>query len=346
MTISHDPNHSPGAGLVLSEGAEETAEATVAGKVPSTQASRSRTGFWAGIVMVLFGVATLGAGLIFFSVQPGLLSLEGMGSGLGLLVLCLLLVVGARRLIEAPPEEEPAWTEAALEPSAVSAPSEPPMLPIVPPPVLPESTPAVPPDASAPEAAPGVPVERAAPTPASGMPPEAAEEAPPAPAVPKQEPAHQPARNMREAITRNGHARGESLPPRPVEHVEASAPEAVPRPSLANLPERFHLSATHAVIDEEVDDLGDLLGRVAEQGALLMTAKGRRGAARRANLANKIEQFQQEMARDPDYAPIADFFACMAALLRAGTLVPPVKPLEDPFDGLYQYVLTLVRRRM
>jgi hypothetical protein len=117
-------------------------------------------------------------------------------------------------------------------------------------------------------------------------------------------------------------------------------------PSLANLPERFHLSTTHAVIDEESDDLGDLLGRVAEQGAMLMTAKGQRGAQRRANLAQKIEQFQQEMARDPDYAPVANFFASMAALLRAGTLIPPVKPLEDPFDGLYQYVLTLVRRRM
>jgi hypothetical protein len=36
----------------------------------------------------------------------------------------------------------------------------------------------------------------------------------------------------------------------------------------------------------------------------------------------------------------------MAALLRAGKLIPPAKPLVDPFDGLYQYVLTLVRRRM
>jgi hypothetical protein len=120
----------------------------------------------------------------------------------------------------------------------------------------------------------------------------------------------------------------------------------VSRPSLVNLPQRFHLSETHAVIDEEADDLGDLLGRVAEQGALAMITKGLRGVQRRARLAEKLEGFQRDLARSPDYAPIADFLKAMAALLRAGTLIPPITPLEDPFDGLYDYVLTLIRRRM
>ncbi len=342
MTISHDPNHSPGAGLVLSESAEETAEATLAGKVSSAQASRSRTGFWAGMVMIVLGAVALGAGLIYFFVAPGLLSLESMGSGLGVLLLCGLLVVGARRLIEAPAEQAPPRITTPLDSSDAPAPPEPLTSSVVPPPVFPETPLAVP----LPEAALSDPVDTAPPASASDTPPEEAAEAAPAPAEPKKRPARKPGKSASGTSAQNGHALAENVPTLAAGQAETSAPKDVVMPSLAHLPERYHLSATHAVIDEDVDTLGDLLGRVAEQGAMLMTAKGRQGAQRRANLAQKIEQFQQDMARDPDYMPVADFFAAMAALLRAGTLIPPVKPLVDPFDGLYQYVLTLVRRRM
>ncbi len=341
MTISHDPNHSHGAGLVLSEGAEETAEATAAGKAPGVRRPRSRAGFWVWIVMFLLGVAALGTGLIYYSVQPGLLSLEGMGAGLGLLMLCLLVVAGRRRLIEPPTEEVPIRPKEELEPSAVAVPPAPLMPSTVSASVLPETPPAVPPASSAPEAALSVPVEPAD-APASA----AQAEAPPAPAAPKPKPARKLAKSPQQKSGQNGHTMAEDLPALPAGQAETSTPEEIAMPSLAQLPERYHLSTTHAVIDEEADDLGDLLGRVAEQSALAMATKGPRGAQRRANLAEKIEQFQQEMARDPEYTPVANFFASMAALLRAGTLIPPVKRLEDPFDGLYQYVLTLVRRRM
>ncbi|HEY7122506.1 MAG TPA: hypothetical protein VH540_01025 [Ktedonobacterales bacterium] len=328
MTISHDPNHSSGAGLVLSESAEETAEATLAGKVPSAQASRSRTGFWAGMVMALLGAVALGAGLIYFFARPGLLSLEGMGSGLGVLLLCGLLVVGARRLIEAPAEQAPPRITTPLEPFDAPAPSEPLTSSVVPPP----------------EAAPGAPADAAPAAPTSDTLPEPELEA--APAAPGKKSARKPGKSASGTSAQNGHTSAENVPTLTAGQAETSAPGEATMPSLANLPERYHLSATHAVIDEDVDNLGDLLGRVAEQGAMLMTAKGRQGAQRRATLAGKIEQFQHDLAHDPDYAPVADFFASMAALLRAGKLIPPAKPLVDPFDGLYQYVLTLVRRRM
>lgn len=345
MTISHDPNHSHSAGLVLSEGAEETAEATGAGKAPGARAARSSVGFWAWMVMFLLGVAALGTGLIFYSVQPGVLSLEGMGAGVGVLVLCLLLVVGARRLVEAPAGEAPKQTEATPEPADTSVSPEPPLLSAVPSAAPPESPPAVSPTLPTSEAALSVPVEPVS-APASATQAEAAAEASPAPAAPKPKPARKPTKSPEEESAQNGQMAEEELPALADGQADTSAPEEIAMPSLAQLPERYHLSTTHAVIDEEADDLGDLLGRVAEQSALAMATKGARGAQRRANLAEKIEQFQQEMARDPEYTPVANFFESMAALLRAGTLIPPVKRLEDPFDGLYQYVLTLVRRRM
>src|SRR5690348_11872901 len=102
MTISHDPNHSHGTGLVMSEGAGETAEARVAERAASAQAARPKTRILAWLLTFLLGVAALGAGLIYFSFRPGLLALENMGAGLAALVFCLALVIGARRWIEAP----------------------------------------------------------------------------------------------------------------------------------------------------------------------------------------------------------------------------------------------------
>src|SRR5260370_42027352 len=98
MTISRDPDHSHGASLVLREGAEEPAEAPVAGKAPGGQTSRTQTGFAARLVMLLRGAAGFGTGLIFFSFQRGLLALENIGAGIGLSVAWLLLVCGVRCL--------------------------------------------------------------------------------------------------------------------------------------------------------------------------------------------------------------------------------------------------------
>ena len=78
---------------------------------------------------------------------------------------------------------------------------------------------------------------------------------------------------------------------------------------------------------------------------MVMLTRGQRGTARRERMATKIEAFRTEMALDPEYAAVTNFLESITGLLRAGAIVPASRPLVEPFDGLYDYVLTLIRRK-
>ena len=116
-------------------------------------------------------------------------------------------------------------------------------------------------------------------------------------------------------------------------------------PALVNLPAGLPPFVDRNLIDADANDLGELLGDIAEQTVLAMLTRGQRGTQRRERMAAKIERFRKEMALDPDYAAVSNFLESITGLLRAGAIVPASRPLVDPFDGLYDYVLTLIRRK-
>ena len=98
-------------------------------------------------------------------------------------------------------------------------------------------------------------------------------------------------------------------------------------------------------IDAEAEDLSQLLGDVAEQTVMAVATRGQRGVERRERMASKIDAFVQEMSVDPSFAPVVAFLESISALLRAGKPIPASKELVDPFDGLYDAVLTFIRRK-
>jgi hypothetical protein len=98
-------------------------------------------------------------------------------------------------------------------------------------------------------------------------------------------------------------------------------------------------------IDAEAEDLSQLLGDVAEQTVMAVATRGQRGVERRERMASKIDAFGQEMSVDPSFAPVVAFLESISALLRAGKPIPASKELVDPFNGLYDAVLTFIRRK-
>lgn len=336
---------------MLPDAAEETGRPLPIKKELKAPASRTSARFWLGLVAFLFGLAVLATGLIFFSTWPGALAVEVIGAGVALLAVCALVISGA-------------WLPARSQPREAIAPDASPDLPPLPAPTathpLPEISPAPPASSesiSAPtSAAPAVeePIQAGASSAPAG---EAMGEAPAAapteaPAAPDGETAPAPGKRAtrpRKSAAPNdqpgaGATRRRSTP-RKVPARTTSNGTAPRLPALTNLPSGLPPSVDRNLIDPDANDLGELLGDIAEQTVMVMLTRGQRGTARRERMATKIEAFRTEMALDPEYAAVANFLESITGLLRAGAIVPASRPLVEPFDGLYDYVLTLIRRK-
>jgi hypothetical protein len=352
MPGPHDPNHTSSAGLALRDAGEET------GNPASTKEGRTVKGsrrFWLVMAALLAGLATLAIGFIFFSTWPGVLAVETIGAGVALLAIFTLLLTGGWRAATDEPlsaaDARDATLDQPAEPSPVAALAAPAVAPESPPLTAPAAAALEPPAAPA-APAPDQPPESAAPAAtqlaagagavpapeALAVPPAAPEPAP----APEAEPPRKSARRKTGQAAQNGHA-APAEPPRPKPKARSDAP--VPRPPLTNLPQSYPRPAEGYTIDTEAEDLSQLLGDVAEQTVIAVATRGQRGVARRERMAGKIDALSQEMSIDPNFAPIVAFLESISALLRAGKPIPARQELVDPFDGLYDYVLTLIRRK-
>ncbi len=352
MPGPHDPTRTSGAGLVLRDTGEETGKPTSLQEERAVKGLRTPTRFWLMLAALLLGLATLALGLIFFSNWPGILAAETIGGGLALLATCFLLLTGAWRGTAAEPISPAAAPEAssgppAAEPDPAAALASPDAAPLPPPPpaptvatLEPPAAPAAPPtlepapEAAAPDAAQAESSAATAPDAADAAPPGASE---PAPAA--EPPAPKPASAKTGQPPQNGHAAA------PRRRSQAGDAATVPRPPLTNLPQSYPRPTGGYALDEEAEDLSQLLGDVAEQTVIAIATRGQRGVERRERMAGKIDSFSREMAVDPNLAPVVAYLESISALLRAGKPIPASKALVDPFDGLYNYVLTLIRRK-
>lgn len=344
MPSPHDPDHTRGASVMLPDTAEETGRSLPSKKELKAPASRPSARFWLGLMAFLFGLAVLATGLIFFSTWPGALAVEVIGAGLALLAVCALVISGA-------------WLPARPQPKEATIADASPDLPPLPAPTatlpMPEISPAPPtsiesisaPTPAAPTVEEPIQAEAssapAGETEASSSPAAPDGEAAPAPGKRTTRPRKPTAPNDQPSA---GATRRRSTP-RSVPARTTSNGTAPRLPALTNLPSGLPPSVDRNLIDPDANDLGELLGDIAEQTVMVMLTRGQRGAARRERMATKIETFRKEMALDPDYAAVANFLESITGLLRAGAIVPASRPLVEPFDGLYDYVLTLIRRK-
>lgn len=330
MPSPHDPDHSRGASVLLPEEMEETERHIPGGKALKSNTPPALARFWLGLIAFLFGLATMTTGLILFSAWPGALAVEVMGAGLALLGICVLVISGAWLSARAQPREaiiSDASPNLATLPAPPAAPSSPEIHPSPPASTEPIIAPAVSPEEDTIQADGNVAAGASAETPAA-----AASEA--APGKRATRPRKQADQNGQQPARPN---------PRPV---SALGSVTEPRlPALTNLPIGLPPLVDRNLIDADANDLGDLLGDIAEQTVLAMLTRGQRGTQRRERMAAKIEAFRKEMTLDPDYAAVTNFLESITGLLRAGTIMPASRPLIEPFDGLYEYVLTLIRRK-
>ena len=341
MPSPHDSDHPSSAGLALSDSGAETGHPLSTKEEDIVNGMHAPTRFWLVIAALALGLATLAIGMIFFLVWASVLSVEVMGSGLALLAVGSLLLGPWRVAAERPPsptvtadatsaqpdESAPAaaLATAYVAPAASEAPAAPEVAP------SPEPVPEpVAPDEPQPEASAAEPEE----TP----PPAALDEAAPAPEV-------IPAPARKAAQPTNGHTsqNGHTDPALPTP--SASDMVSLAKPSLTALPQSYPRPSGGYTLDADAEDLSQLLGDVAEQTVIAIATKGQRGIERRERMATKIDTFSHDMAVDPNYAPVVDFLMAISALLRAGKPIPAAQDLVDPFDGLYGYVLTLIRRK-
>ena len=319
MPSPHDPDHARGASVLLPDEMEETERPTPISNVSTGNDSPASARLWLGLVALLFGLAALATGLIFFSAWPGALAVEVVGAGLASLAICALVISGA-------------WLPARAQPKEASIPDAAPDLPTL----SPSAPSAMPPRPEIPS----TPAVTSEPISASAPDVSAVEESlqPAAAPAPGKR-----ATRPRQPAAQNGQQRPVRSTPR-----SASVPGSVtePRlPALTNLPAGLPPFVDRNLIDADANDLGDLLGDIAEQTVLAMLTRGQRGTQRRERMAAKIEAFRKEMALDSDYAAVTHFLESITGLLRAGTIMPASRPLIEPFDGLYEYVLTLIRRK-
>jgi len=347
MLSQHDPDHAGSASLLLPAEAEETGHSAPTKKELKVKESQSSARFWLGLIVLLLGLATLATGFIFFSTLPGTLAAEVIGAGVALLIVAGFLVSGTwRPRAQQQPSEAPI-AEASPDLPAPPAPATAP--------IHPETTPPTPALIAELPATASEPISEA---PAPILEPSASE-APPASAsqleattepepAPTEEPAAPlPAQSLDKPTTRQRapaartSQNGDALP-----RAKAPSSDTEPRlPALTGLPHDLPPHADRTLIDAQANDLGELLGNVAEQSVLVMLDKGQRGVQRRKRLADKIEAFRNDMARDPDYMQVTHFLEAMIGLLRVGRPIPASRPLVDPFDDLYDYVLKLIRRK-
>jgi hypothetical protein len=337
MPSPQDSDHTSSAGLALSDSGAETGHPLPTKEEGTVKVTHPSTRFWLVITALVLGLATLVIGIIFFLIWSTALSVEVMGSGLALLAVGGLLLgpwrIPAERAssatiapapASAPPEDSPAVEQApadvASEASEVRAEREAAPIPEIAP------VPEAPPEAVVPDA----PPEASA---------AASEETPAPEAAPEAAPARKATRPRTSLKPSNGHT-DPSLPTPAAGDLITLA-----KPSLSALPESYPRPSGGYTLDTEAEDLSQLLGDVAEQTVIVMATKGQHGIERRERMATKIDTFSHDMAVDPNYAPVVDFLTSISALLRAGQPIPATQTLVDPFDGLYGYVLTLIRRK-
>lgn len=345
MPGPHDPNPTSSTGVVLRDAGEEMGNPTSAKEEGTVKGLRSVTRFWLVMAALLLGLATLAIGFIFFFFWPGVLAGESIGAGIALLALSGLLLIGARRATDnsaatldrpaepdpanpiAPPDVAPTAHTDTASAATLESPPAPAAVPAAEP--VPESAAPSVEQAEVSAAAAPAPEAPAAPEPAPA--PEA-EPAPPRPAAP---------RTNGLAAQDGNAARASRTRPRPA----AREDTALPRPPLSLLPHGYPRPSGGYSIDAEAEDLSQLLGDVAEQTVMAVATRGQRGVERRARMATKIDAFGQEMSVDPNFAPVVAFLEAISALLRAGKPIPASQALVDPFDGLYDAVLTVIRRK-
>jgi type IV secretory pathway VirB10-like protein len=318
MPSPHDPDHPSSAGLAVDDAGEATGNATSAQEEDSVKASRRPTRFWLGLAALVLGLATLAIVFFFFSHWAPVVAAETIGAGVALLAICGLLLSGGWRAAPVSPTAPvDAATATAERPTEAS-------------PAATLETPAAPAIAATPEQTP----EAAAP---DKEPPEDSSAA-----APEAAPARKSTRPQSSKPPQNGHAPAAeaSLPAAP-----ASDEAPVSKPPLTNLSQSYPRPVGGYALDTEAEDLSQLLGDVAEQTVIAIATKGQRGVERRERMASKIDGFSQEMSLDLNYAPVVAYLESISALLRAGKPIPASQPLVDPFDGLYGYVLTLIRRK-
>jgi hypothetical protein len=341
MAGPHDPNHARSSGLTLHAEAAETAHSTPAKDERIVKASRAGSRFWLAMAALVPGLAALAIGFIFFSTLQGALAAETIGAGLALLVVSGLLLSGVWGQAKS---AQPIGTDtltATPEPSTEASPD-----------TIPEALPQIAATTAAPEqttvaaalpdsASPSAPASDtgeaspdAATEPGVAAAPEAA---PAAELAPTSEAPKRPARQK----AQNGHAAPATQAPR-TRAKRAPKDGAAP---VINLSQRFPLPAGSKQIDTQAEDLGSLLGMVAEQTVTAVITGGQPGEEHRARLAEKIDAFRRDMAVDPDYAPVVAFLESLVALLRAAKPIPPVTTLVDPFDGMYESVVSLIRSK-
>jgi hypothetical protein len=354
MAGPHDSDHAHGTGLTLRAEAEETAHSTPAKDERIVKASRAGSRFWLAMAALVPGLAALAIGFIYFSSLHGTLAAETIGAGLALLIVSSLLLSG----VWGPAKSaEPGSADTPITAPAQPAASSPPAAPAFPE-ALPQTAPTIPSPESPAEALalPGTAYPSEPDTPNAGKreanaaaaldaetsPGAAAPGAAPAAELaPTSEAPKRPARQK----TQNGHAAPATRAPRTRAKRAPKDGAAAPLPSITRLSQHFPLPAGSKQIDTQAEDLGSLLGMVAEQTVTAVITEGQPGAEHRARLAEKIDAFRQDMAVDPDYAPVVAFLESLVALLRAARPIPPVKTLVDPFDGLYEGVVSLIRSK-
>jgi hypothetical protein len=331
MPSPHDPDHSRGASVLLPEEMEEAEHHVPGSKALKANDPPSSARFWLGLMAFVFGLAVLTTGLISFSAWPGTLAAEVIGAGLALLGICVLIISGAWLSVH-PRSRKARISDASpdlpIVPASPATPPRPEIHPSPPADTEPTTTPAV------------STVEETSQAEVNAAPDTNAETTAAAPEV-------TPTPGKRTTRPRKPAAQNGQQPARPNSR-PASALGSVtePRlPALTNLPAGLPPFVDRNLIDADANDLGDLLGDIAEQTVLAMLTRGQRGTQRRERMAAKIEVFRKEMALDPDYTAIINFLESITGLLRAGTIMPASRPLVEPFDGLYDYVLTLIRRK-
>ncbi len=333
MSGPRDPNRTSGPGLVLRDSGEETGNPMSAPEERRAKGPRPPARFWLALAALLLGLATLALGFIFFSSWPGVLAAEVFGAGAALLATSLLLLTGGWRTAATAPISA-TNASAAVERQAPSPPAD----TLAPP----DTAPTDPPPSTSATATKEPPTAEPAPEPAAPAPdaPPAAHEPAPAPAE-EPAPARTPARPKTNLPPQNGH----TAPRLPRVEAQPGNDLPVPRPPLTNLPQSLPYPISSYALDEEAEDLSQLLGNVAEQTVLALATRGQRGVERRERMASKIDAFSQDMSADPNLAPVVAYLESISALLRAGKPIPAAHALVDPFDGLYDYVLTLIQRK-
>ena len=346
MAGPHDPDHASSAGLALRADSEETAQLVSTKEERAVNDSRTPPRFWLVLATLVPGLAALAIGFIFFSALPGTLAAETIGAGLALLAVSVLLLTGVwgpakgAQPVGALAVAPVAAPDHRDEPSSPAVPASPDIAPQTPAQTAPTTTTS---ESSIDDiTTPGTAHAPASDASSADQNEAAVAASPDAPTAPSASPGATP-KGPASQGKQNGHAAPAAPRTRASRAPVDDTP--LPLPPTLNLAQQFPPFAGSAQLEFEPEALSKLLGDVAEQTVTAVVTRGQPGKEHRARLAEKIDAFRRDLAVDPNYAPIVAYLEAMVALLRAGKPIAASTPLVDPFDQLYEYVLTLIQRK-